>query len=97
MKPIMEFKGVIISDFSLDETGRFEVEPKQYYLIPKILEEIQKNDDLEYWGTDENIKAETEIFNAVIDLGFVSQDWFDDRLKATNVEMLEDLLIELNK
>jgi len=64
-------------------------------LITKIVEEIIKNENLEYWGTDENIKAETEIFDEVINSNIVTQDWFDNRLKHTNTELLEDLIIEL--
>ena len=29
--------------------------------------------------------------------GIVNQDWFDERLKSTSIEMLEDILTELNK
>jgi len=51
----------------------------------------------DYWGTEENNNNESLIFNYVLDLDIVNQDWFDERLKYTNVELLEELLTKLNK
>jgi len=51
----------------------------------------------DYWGTEENNHNESLIFNYVIDLDIVNQDWFDERLKYTNVELLEELLTKINK
>tara|TARA_R100001224_G_C4021074_1_gene149333 strand:+ start:321 stop:521 length:201 start_codon:yes stop_codon:yes gene_type:complete len=62
------------------------------YLINK---EIKNHTDLEYWGTEENINNENKIFDYVLDNNIVNQDWFDNKLKYTNVELLEELLKEL--
>lgn len=64
-------------------------------IIALINHELKMNESLDYWGTEENIKNENEIFSFVLNWGIVSQDWFDERLKATNVETLKDLLTEL--
>ncbi len=50
-----------------------------------------------YWGTEENIQNENEIFDWVLTYEIVNQDWFDEKLKYTNVELLEEILNELNK
>ena len=63
-----------------------------------IKKEITKlNENLEYWGTEENINNENEIFDWVLTYEIVNQDWFDERLKYTSTERLEDILNELNK
>ena len=63
-----------------------------------IKKEITKlNENLEYWGTEENIDNENEIFDWVLTYEIVNQDWFDERLKYTSTERLEDILNELNK
>ena len=51
----------------------------------------------DYWGTEENNHNESLIFNYALDLDIVNQDWFDERLKYTNLELLEELLTKLNK
>ena len=66
----------------------------------KIIEftknEIVKHKKYEnYWGTEEDVNSETIICNYVLHNGIVTQDWFDERLKSTSVEMLEDILREL--
>ena len=62
-----------------------------------IKTEIQNHTNVEYWGTEENINNENIIFDYVLKEDIVNQDWFDNRLKYTSVEMLEDILTELNK
>ena len=63
-----------------------------------IKKEITKlNENSEYWGTEENIDNENEIFNWVLTYEIVNQDWFDEKLKYTNVELLNEILKELNK
>lgn len=63
-----------------------------------IKKEITKlNENPEYWGTEENIDNENEIFNWVLTYEIVNQDWFDEKLKYTNVELLNEILKELNK
>ena len=49
----------------------------------------------DYWGTEEDVNSETVIINYVLHNGIVNQDWFDERLKSTSIEMLEDILREL--
>jgi hypothetical protein len=61
-----------------------------------IKNEIQANKDLNYWGTETNIKNENNIFEYVLRNKIVNQDWFDDRLKNTNIETLKELLKEIN-
>ena len=57
-----------------------------------IKTEIKNHTDLEYWGTEENINNENIIFDYVLDNDIVNQDWFDEKLKYTSVELLEELL-----
>ena len=57
--------------------------------------EIKNLSDLNYWGTEENINNENIIFDYALKNNIVKQDWFDNRLKHTSVERLEDLLKEL--
>ena len=58
-----------------------------------ITKEITKlNENPEYWGTIENIENENEIFNYFLTYEIVNQDWFDERLKYTNTELLSELL-----
>ena len=61
-----------------------------------IKNEIKANKDLNYWGTETNIKNENNIFKYVLINKIVNQDWFDDRLKNTNIETLKELLKEIN-
>ena len=61
--------------------------------IEKLIKnEIQNHTDVEYWGTEENINNENKIFDYVLDNNIVNQDWFDEKLKYTSVELLEELL-----
>ena len=63
-----------------------------------VKKEITKlNNNPNYWGTEENIQNENEIFDWVLTYEIVNQDWFDEKLKYTNVELLEEILNELNK
>mgnify|MGYP006433007109 FL=1 len=63
-------------------------------LIKNVInKEITKlNENPEYWGTIENIENENEIFNYFLTYEIVNQDWFDERLKYTNTELLSELL-----
>ena len=60
-----------------------------------IKTEIKNHTNLEYWGTEENINNENKIFDYVLKEDIVNQDWFDERLKCTSVELLTDLLEEV--
>ena len=64
-------------------------------IINLIKEEIKNHTNLEYWGTEENINNENKIFDYVLDNGIVNQVWFDNRLKYTSIELLEELLEKL--
>ena len=57
--------------------------------------EIKNISDPNYWGTEENINNENIIFDYALKNKIVKQDWFDNRLKHTSVERLQDLLKEL--
>ena len=63
-------------------------------LIKNVInKEITKlNENPEYWGTIENINNENEIFNYFLTYEIVNQEWFDERLKYTNTELLNELL-----
>ena len=64
--------------------------------IKKLIKtEIQNHTNLEYWGTEENINNENKIFDYVLDNDIVNQVWFDNRLKYTSIELLEELLEKL--
>ena len=70
--------------------------------LPLIKNVINKeitllNEYPEYWGTIENIENENEIFNYFLTYEIVNQEWFDERLKYTNTELLSELLNKLNK
>ena len=64
-------------------------------VIKKEIKSLSTNPN--YWGTEENINNENEIFNYFLTYEIVNQDWFDEKLKYTNVELLEEILNELNK
>ena len=63
-------------------------------LIKNVInKEITKlNENPEYWGTIENIDNENEIFNYFLTYEIVDQNWFDERLKYTNTELLSESL-----
>ena len=62
-----------------------------------IKKEILNHLDKKYWGTQKNIDNENIIFDYVLSNNIVSQDWFDERLKFTNTELVKELLTKLNK
>lgn len=64
-------------------------------VINKEITNLNENPD--YWGTIENIENENEIFNYFLTYEIVNQEWFDKRLKYTNVEILSELMNKLNK
>jgi enoyl reductase-like protein len=68
--------------------------------LPLIKNVIQKeitnlNENPDYCGTIENIENENEIFNYFLTYEIVNQDWFDERLKYTNTELLSELETKL--
>jgi hypothetical protein len=70
--------------------------------LPLIKNVIEKeitllNEYPEYWGTIENIENENEIFNYFLTYEIVNQEWFDEKSKYTNTELLSELLNKLNK
>ena len=56
---------------------------------------VKHKENVNYWGSEEDVNNETRIINYVMHNGIVNQDWFDERLKSTSIEMLEDILREL--
>ena len=58
---------------------------------------VKHKENVNYWGTEEDVNNETIICNYILNNNIVTQDWFDERLKSTSIEMLEDILTELNK
>ena len=56
---------------------------------------VKHKENVNYWGSEEDVNNETKIINYVMHNGIVNQDWFDERLKSTSIEMLEDILREL--
>ena len=66
-------------------------------LIKNVInKEITKlSENPEYWGTIENIENENRIFNHFLTSEIVDQEWFDERLKHTNTELLSELLNKL--
>ena len=63
-----------------------------------IKKEITKlNENHDYWGTEESIQNENEIFNYFLTYEIVNQDYFDERENYTNIELLNELLTKLNK
>ena len=58
---------------------------------------VKHKENVNYWGSEEDVNNETIIINYVMYNDIVNQDWFDERLKSTSIEMLEDILTELNK
>jgi len=68
-------------------------------LIKNVInKEITKlNENPEYWGTIENIENENEIFNYFLTYEIVDQNWFDERLKYTNTEILSELETKLKE
>ena len=53
---------------------------------------LNLNTNKEYWGSEENVKNETKIYNCFLDNKIVNQDWFDEKYNYTNIELLEELL-----
>lgn len=68
-------------------------------LIKNVInKEITKlSENPEYWGTIENIENENRIFNHFLTSEIVDQEWFDERLKHTNTELLSELLNKVTK
>ena len=64
-------------------------------VINKEITNLNENPD--YWGTIENIENENEIFNYFLTYEIVNQEWFDERLKYTNVELLTELVNKIKE
>ena len=59
-------------------------------LIKKEIRNLKNNEN--YWGSEENVNNENTIYNYFLNENYVNQEWFDDRLKYTSIELLEELL-----
>jgi len=64
-------------------------------LIKKEIRNLKNNED--YWGSEENVNNENTIYSYFLNENYVNQEWFDDRLKYTNIELLVELRNKLNK
>ena len=64
-------------------------------VIKKEIKSLSTNPD--YWGSEENIQNENEIFNYFLTWEIVNQDYFDERENYTNIELLSELYTKLNK
>ena len=64
---------------------------KLLWAITKQLKEMTYEGD-EYEPSFSLEDNEANIFTAVMELGIVDQEWFDGRIKATQVELLCELL-----
>ena len=64
--------------------------------ISKLIKRNSANKELNYDGTQINIENENYIFEYVLRNKIISQKWFDNRLKNTNIETLKELLNEIN-
>jgi hypothetical protein len=62
-------------------------------MIYKILKSEIKNlsSNPGYWGTEKNVTNENKIFDWFLNTQAVNQDWFDNRLKYSSIELLEEL------
>ena len=58
-------------------------------LIKKEIRNLKS--DPNYWGSEKNVNNENTIYNYFLNENYVNQDWFDDRLKYTSIELLEEL------
>jgi hypothetical protein len=65
-------------------------------LIKKEIRNLKSNPN--YWGSEENVNNENTIYSYFLSQNYVNQEWFDDRLKYTNIELLEVLqnIININ-
>jgi|8_EtaG_2_1085327.scaffolds.fasta_scaffold335266_1 hypothetical protein len=59
-------------------------------LIKKEIRNLNSNEN--YWGSEENVNNENTIYDYFLENKIVNQDWFDNKLKYTNIELLEELL-----
>jgi hypothetical protein len=61
-----------------------------------INNEINKlNTNPEYWGSEDNVTNENNIFDYFLNNNIVDQDWFDNKLNYTNTERLTELLKQI--
>ena len=69
--------------------------PKVHQTKMFIKNELVKNQNENYWGTEENINKENELFDYLLKNKIVKKDFFDEKLKFTNVELLQEILKKL--
>ena len=62
---------------------------KLMWLITKHLERLQQE---EYFGSEQYVEEQAEIYDLSLAYGFVKQSWYDNRLKATETELMCELL-----
>ena len=71
--------------------------PLVRHSIELEINKLKDSNNPEYWGSEENISNENEIFNFVLTYEIVNQEWLDGKLKHTNVELLSELGIKLKQ
>ena len=59
-------------------------------LIKKEIRNLKNNEN--YWGSEENVNNENTIYSYFLNENYVNQEWFDNRLKYTSIELLEELI-----
>ena len=59
--------------------------------------EIKALENPQYWGSEENVSNENEIYKFVLDYNVVDEEWFDapERFNQTHTEMLSELETKL--
>ena len=65
-------------------------------LIKKEIRNLKS--DPNYRGSEKNVNNENTIYSYFLNENYVNQDWFDDRLKYTSIELLKVLqnIIDIN-
>lgn len=79
--------------FEYGETSKDLVDSlHKQVMYAKIKEEIKRLKDDDYWGSAENIENENDIFDYFLSNDYTDQEWFDKRLRYTNIERLRQAL-----
>lgn len=60
-----------------------------------ITRHVSKLELEHYWGSEEYVNTANEIYDLSLAYGIVKQSWYDDRLKATDTELMCELLYVL--
>ena len=66
--------------------------PKIYQTEMFINNEIEKYQDENYWGSEENINKEKELINYLLKNKIINETWLDNQESDTNEEWLKEIL-----